>query len=217
MGLDQETGSHRQLWPLAPPSTIPYGIPLARSPRASTPGWEANFPTFGSGMPLPKSCSVHVVSHHSDGFLRATARGLVASLCRPWGSSRFLRDSPKTCAFPATLPPLEELPRPAVGSPVTRCLGPPDVPPRFTCIPRRTTVSGRAVRGRIVEAATFGAFSVESVRNVVVRCRTPTPCPSWASDSSSRRPSKPWPVARPRHRSLDSRRAHRSMFAEQAP
>jgi len=44
-------------------------------------------------MPLPKSCSVLVVSHHLNGFLRATARGLVASLCRPWGSSRFLRDS----------------------------------------------------------------------------------------------------------------------------
>jgi len=30
------------------------------------------------------------------------ARGLVASLCRPWGSSRFLPDNRGCCAFPAT-------------------------------------------------------------------------------------------------------------------
>jgi len=118
--------------PSAPPSTSPEGPPLSRSPCASTPGREASFPSFGLGMPIPRSCSVLVVSHHLDGLLRATARGLVASLCRPWGSSRFVRDSPKTCAFPVTLPPLEELPRPAVGSPVTRCLGPPAVPPRVS-------------------------------------------------------------------------------------
>jgi len=88
--------------PSAPPSTVRFRTPLARSPRASTPGWEASFSSFGPGMPLPKSRSVLVVLHHLDGFLRATARGLVASLCRPWGSSRFLRDSPKACAFPAT-------------------------------------------------------------------------------------------------------------------
>jgi hypothetical protein len=60
------------------------------------------------------------------------------------------------------------------------------------------------IRGRFFEAAIFEAFSVESVRSVVVRCRTPTPCPSWASDSSSRLPTNPWPVARPRHRGWTS-------------
>jgi len=105
---------------------------------------------------------------------------------------------------PRRIPPLEELPRPAVGSPVTRCLGPLDVPPRSPCIPDHAAVSSVGARGRLVEAAIFEAFSVESVRNVVARCRTLTPCPSWASDSSSRPPSNPWPVARPRHRGWTS-------------
>lgn len=93
LGLDQGNRLTPAPLPSAPPSTIPFGTPLARSPCASTPEREASFPSFGFRMPILKSRSVHVVSHHLDGFLRATARGLVASLCRPWGSSRFLRDS----------------------------------------------------------------------------------------------------------------------------
>ena len=49
--------------------------------------------TFGLGMPIPKSRSDRVVSHHLAGFLRARARRLVASCSRPWGSSRFTRTS----------------------------------------------------------------------------------------------------------------------------
>jgi hypothetical protein len=41
------------------------------------------------------SCSVLVVSHHLDGFLRAAACGFVAPRCRPWGSPRFLPRPPE--------------------------------------------------------------------------------------------------------------------------
>jgi hypothetical protein len=44
---------------------------------------------FGSTMPLVDSRSALVVLHHRDGFLRDPSRELVASRCRPWGSSRF--------------------------------------------------------------------------------------------------------------------------------
>jgi len=60
---------------------------------------------FGLGVPLRASCSGRVVSHHLAGFLRRSShrwdcrslrfrdesgsRGLVASRCRSWGSSRF--------------------------------------------------------------------------------------------------------------------------------
>lgn len=91
---------------------------------------------------------------------------------------------------PRRSPPLEELPRPAVGSPVTRDLGPLDVPPRSCSLPLRRAVSSVEGREETVEDATFEAFSVESVRNAGVRCRTATPCPSWASDSSSRSPPR---------------------------
>jgi hypothetical protein len=42
-----------------------------------------------SRVPPPKSCSILVVLHHPDGFLRSARCGLVASRCRPWGSPRF--------------------------------------------------------------------------------------------------------------------------------
>jgi hypothetical protein len=41
-----------------------------------------------------------------------------------------------------------------------------------------TPFPARMIRGESVEAAIFEAFSVESVRNADVRCRTATPCPS---------------------------------------
>jgi len=65
--------------------------------------------------------------------------------------------------------------------------------------------------GGIVEAATFEAFSVESVRNVVARFRAPAPCPSWASDSSSRSPRTVACRATPSP-GLDFRRAHRPRY-----
>jgi hypothetical protein len=43
------------------------------------------------------SCSVLVVSHHRDGFLRVETCGLVASRYRSWGSPRFLRSIATCC------------------------------------------------------------------------------------------------------------------------
>src|SRR5688572_19961553 len=43
----------------------------------------------GHGCQATASCSVHVVSHHLDGFLRTAGSGLVASRYRTWGSLRF--------------------------------------------------------------------------------------------------------------------------------
>lgn len=69
----------------------------------------------GSQMPIWKSRSDLVVSHHLAGFLRAAARRLVASCCRSWGSPRFTRTWPKPAAILATRPPLEGFsPPPAV-------------------------------------------------------------------------------------------------------
>jgi len=96
-------------------------------PRVSTP----EVPFRPRGFAPPRRFTPH------------PARGLVASRCRPWGSSRFLLG--RNRAFPATLPPLEELHRPAVGTPVTRRLGPLDVPPLARLSPSRLFPSNRPV------------------------------------------------------------------------
>jgi hypothetical protein len=67
---------------------------------------------FGREGATPSACSALVVSHHLGGFLLRSFRGLVASRCRSWGSSRFRRrrlgsQGPKAlpdsiAAFPAT-------------------------------------------------------------------------------------------------------------------
>jgi len=66
--------------PLRRPS---FRTPLSRSPRASTPGRGLTPSSFGFGMPLPKSRSVLVVSHHLDGFLRAWLAGLLHPAADP--------------------------------------------------------------------------------------------------------------------------------------
>jgi len=66
--------------PLRRPS---FRTPLSRSPRASTPGLGLSPSSFGLGMPLPKSRSVLVVSHHLDGFLRARLAGLLHPAADP--------------------------------------------------------------------------------------------------------------------------------------
>jgi len=66
--------------PLRRPS---FRTPLSRSPRASTPGFGLSPSSFGLGMPLPKSRSVLVVSHHLDGFLRARLAGLLHPAADP--------------------------------------------------------------------------------------------------------------------------------------
>jgi hypothetical protein len=86
MGLDQGNRLAPAPLPFAPPSTLPGGRPLASSPLRVHSRTGSKLPIFGPGMPIPESRSALVVSHHLDGFLRAAARGLVASLCRPWGS-----------------------------------------------------------------------------------------------------------------------------------
>jgi hypothetical protein len=58
-------------YPLTPPRRAPAG--------ASTPGRPQPklLSAIGSGFPIPTSCSVRVVSHHLDGFLRTRAVGLL--------------------------------------------------------------------------------------------------------------------------------------------
>jgi hypothetical protein len=54
-----------------------------------------------------------VVSHHLDGFRLRDRRGLVASLCRPWGSSRFADRPPLICGArspPRRRPTLQSVP-----------------------------------------------------------------------------------------------------------
>jgi len=65
----------------APPPTHPARV---HSRRIGLPRC-----TFGPTAPPVQPRSALVVSHHLDGFLRAQARGLVASRCRSWGSSAF--------------------------------------------------------------------------------------------------------------------------------
>jgi len=76
-------------WGLTPPETSPprrchpplhrplFRAPLARSPAASTPSRSLARPTFGLKMPLSKSRSALVVSHHLDGLLRNRLAGLL--------------------------------------------------------------------------------------------------------------------------------------------
>jgi len=85
------SGLHRPCGLLVPAKS---GVvtPLHRHPfRASTP---PNRHCCRSGsvprLPASESRSVLVVSHHLDGFLRSKGRGLVASRCQSWGSSRFV-------------------------------------------------------------------------------------------------------------------------------
>jgi len=54
--------------------------------RASTPDDRSH---LRSRATSPRSRSVLVVSHHLDGFLRATDRRFVAPCSRPWGSPGF--------------------------------------------------------------------------------------------------------------------------------
>jgi len=164
VGLDEDGGSPLPPLPVAPPSTVlsdaslevtarvhsrTRTFALLLRPRDATP----EVPFRPRGFAPPRRLSPR------------TTRGLVASRCRPWGSSRFLPG--RNRAFPATLPPLEERHRPAVGTPVTRRLGPLDVPPLARLSPSRLFPSNR-------------------FRDTDARCRTAMPCSSWASISSPR-------------------------------
>ena len=76
-------------WGLTPPEASPprrcqpplhrppLRAPLSRSPVASTPSRPLARPTFGLEMPISKSRSALVVSHHLDGFLRNRLAGLL--------------------------------------------------------------------------------------------------------------------------------------------
>jgi len=66
--------------PFAPPPTC------SRSVHSRADGQSALRPRR---YHPPKSRSALVVSHHLDGFLRFSSRGLVASRCRSWGPPRF--------------------------------------------------------------------------------------------------------------------------------
>jgi hypothetical protein len=110
-GRTGRAGLPRPPGPIAPPSALHL---LAKDRCASTPGHGPKSITFGLRMPIRKSRSDRVVSHHLAGFLRARARRLVASCSRPWGSPRFTRTSRSQPKIPATRPPLEGLSQPLV-------------------------------------------------------------------------------------------------------
>jgi len=125
VGSDRSAGFPRTPGPIAPPSALHL---LAKDRCASTPGSEPRFTTFGLRMPIRKSRSDLVVSHHLAGFLRARAGRLVASCSRPWGSSRFTRPAeagrdPRDATTPRRMIPT------ARGTPVTWSPGPPGVRP----------------------------------------------------------------------------------------
>jgi hypothetical protein len=87
----------------------PSKSPPPACPRRSTPGTllpatnefatTSNVPS-GRGCQATESRSVHVVSHHLDGFLRIAGSGLVASRYRTWGSLRFSTTKRRKPKFP---------------------------------------------------------------------------------------------------------------------
>jgi len=98
------------------------------------------------------------------------------------GFASFHTDQPKPAAIPATRPPLEGISHlpvvlrsPGALAPLAFALA--DSEPAHHC--------WRSDAARF-EAGTFEALSVKMVCNVDARFRTQTPCPSWASISSSR-------------------------------
>jgi len=78
---------HRVVQRSAPPST---------SPAKPTPTHRSGLWTCAAER---RSRSASVVSHHLDGLLLHRFRGLVASRCRPWGSSDF-HPRRTTCRWP---------------------------------------------------------------------------------------------------------------------
>lgn len=96
------------------------------------------------------------------------SRGLVASRCQPWGSSRFLRRSPQTAeaAMVDRRVPLRRTSHPSK-NPLdrSRAASPQPLPPR---------------RSASCEAADLEALLHGRVRDVVHRCRRLASCPSWA-------------------------------------
>jgi len=165
-GWTRPEGSPHPPLPVAPPSTV-----LSDASFEVTARVHSRIGTFALLLRLRDATPE--VPFRPRGFAPPrrlsprTARRLVASCCRPWGSSRFLLG--RNRAFPATLPPLEELHRPAVGTPVTRRLGPLDVPPLARLSPSRLFPSNQ-----------LGTATPVAGR----RC----PGSSWASISSSRFP-----------------------------
>jgi hypothetical protein len=107
-----------------PSAVLLESRPLPVRPPATEVAGERS---FGPTMPLVDSRSALVVLHHRDGFLRVPSRELVASRCRPWGSSRFP-------ASRARLPLLPGLRRGrwewrGTRSPSSRCSHPSKNPP----------------------------------------------------------------------------------------
>jgi len=124
------TGSHRRPCPspLRRPSVsgllsrghrarpLPDG---KQASRPSAPGCQSRSPVPSSWF---RTTSTVFSARRLEGLLHPSADHGV----RPVSRATVRRPA----RFPERLPPLEELPRPAVGSPVTRCLGPLDVPAR---------------------------------------------------------------------------------------
>jgi len=150
-GWTEETGSHRHLSP----------SPLHRPSLAGrlSRGHRARQLPDGKQASHPSAPGCQSRSHVPPSWFRTTSTACSArrleGLLHPSADHGVRLVSCATARrpahFPRRLPPLEELPRPAVGTPVTRRLGPLDVPPRstriLTALPFPASGFGRDRRG----------------------------------------------------------------------
>jgi len=133
-GWTKETGLHRHLCP-SPLHRPSLAGRLSRGHRARLlpDGKQASHPSAPgcqsrSHVPSSWFCTTSTAfsARRLEGLLHPSAdHGVRLVSC---ATAR------RPAHFPRRVPPLEELPRPAVGSPVTRCLGPLDVLPRSSRI-----------------------------------------------------------------------------------
>jgi hypothetical protein len=83
-----------------PSSGLPAAVHSRHTPRRHERVVTTGNEPSGHGCQATASCSVHVVSHHLDGFLRTAGSGLVASRYRTWGSLRFTSTKRRKPKFP---------------------------------------------------------------------------------------------------------------------
>jgi hypothetical protein len=118
---------------------------------------------FGLEVPTSRSRSALVVSHHLDGFLCSEARRLIASCCRPWGSSRFNRGRSRLPPSSYHASPRCDLPSKNL-SPLPWALRSPGALAPVPFLPSR----GRRLRGFFRQSGAVTSYAVASVRSPVL-------------------------------------------------
>jgi len=162
--------------PVTPPSTC------SRSVHSRADGQSALRPR---GYHPPKSRSARVVSHHLDGFLRFTSRGLVASRCRSWvprvSAPWRPTEGRRARCFPAKQDSYPSKNSPPIAAPRRRGRCPlavlPRPPPRLARSVAGVRLLRREGRRRRLRglAPSSGLVSLRTVAGVG------RPVPSWAS------------------------------------